>query len=67
MMTDDCKPFRRTWHDDVRETESPGDGDVAGKEAHVVLLDLLQVAVQQLQRNGKSCRSQHKHNCTKPS
>ena len=44
-----------TWHDDVREAQLPGDGDTAGEEDHVLAPQLLDVAVQQLQRHGQTC------------
>ncbi len=40
-----------TWHDDIREAQFFGNGHSSGEEHHVFSPQLLDVAVQQLERH----------------
>lgn len=43
-----------TWHDDIRESQFPGDGHTPGEEDHVLSPQLLDVSVQELERHGQT-------------
>lgn len=40
-----------TWHDNVREAQFPGDGHAPSEEDHVLSPQLVDVAMEELQRH----------------